>query len=302
VAVNVRHPKPYGKADSPGGYTRAMDADHLPAGLPPGRLMVPNLRFGPRWTGGPVYWVSQPLPDAPQQWARLQAIQNRTGLRPLLLGGADDQLEPCDAGAIDALDAETILLREWRALARLRQQGLYDAAYHREVMAGIPEDVDIVPFPYDPGPPFVTWPSLAPPGAAGRDPDVVAREVVASKVLARMLPVFAQQVYLGLVPAVRSADVPARMGSSVATNYLGVAELSAVLRSWEERFGARVVAITDGLYVSVAAPPLTWEHAEQLALEHYLLCTETVGDEGGGTFPGYVGRILGADLWRFWWD
>lgn len=315
MAVNVRHPKPYGKADSPGGYTRAMDADHLPAGLPPGRLMVPNLRFGPRWTGGPVYWVSQqPLPDAPQQWARLQAIQDRTGLRPLLLGGPEDQLESCDAGAIDALDAETILLREWRALARLRQQGLYDPAYHRRVMAGIPEDVDIVPFPYDPGPPFATWPGLAPPGAAGRDPDVVARQVVASKVLARLPPVFAQQVYLGLVPAARSADIPARMGSIVAANYFGTAEVSAVLRSWEERFGARVVAITDGLYLSVAAPPLTREHAEQLALEHLLVCSEAIGDEGGGTFPGYgtfpgngtfpgyVGRILGADLWRFWWD
>jgi hypothetical protein len=102
----------------------------------------------------------------------------------------------------------------------------------------------------------------------------VAREVVASKVLARMLPVFAQQVYLGLVPAARSADIPALMGSSVAANSLSlwvaslwVAELSAVLRSWEQRFGARVVAITDGLYVSVAAPPLTWEGTVALSPE-----------------------------------
>jgi hypothetical protein len=278
-----------------------MDVDELPDGLPPGQLVTPNPRCSPQWTGGPVYWVSQQhLPDAPRQWARLQAIQDRTGLRPLLLGGPDDQLQPRDAGEIDALDAETTLLREWHALARLRQQGLFDPAYHQMVVAGIPEDVE--PHPYDPGPPFATWPGLAPPGAAGRDPDVAAREVVASKVLARMLPVVAHQVYLGLVPAARSADVPARMGSSVAANALGVAELSAVLRSWEERFGARVVAITDALYLAVAAPPLTWAHAEQLALEHYLLCTEVVGYEGGGTFRGYVERILGADLWRFWWD
>jgi hypothetical protein len=278
-----------------------MDLDELPDGLPPGQLVAPDSRCSPRWTGGPVYWVSQqPLADAPQQWARLQAIQDRTGLRPLLLGGPDDQLEPCDPGAIDALDAETILLREWHAVARLRQQGLFDPAYHRVRVAETPAGVKLPP--YDPGPPFATWPGLAPPGAAGRDPDVVARQVVAAKVLARLPPVLAHQVYLGLVPAARSADIPALMGSSVAVNYLGVAELSAVLRAWEQRFGARVVAITDALYLSVAAPPRTWEHAEQLALEHYLLCTDTVADEGGGTFLGYVARILGAELWRFWWD
>jgi Domain of unknown function (DUF4253) len=283
-------------------YSCGMDPADLPAGLPPGRLITPNTRLCPQWTGGPVYWVSQqPLADAPQQWARLQAIQDRTGLRPLLGGGPDDQLEPCDASAIDALDAEAILLREWHALARLRQQGLFDPEYHRSMMAGIPEDVDVI-VPYDPGPPFATWPGLAPPGAAGRDPEVVAREVVASTVLPRMLPGFAQQVYLGLVPAARSADIPALMGSTVATNYLRVAELSAVLRSWEQRLGARVVALTDGLYVSVAAPPLMREHAEQLALEHLLLCPDNLHTEGDWTFPDYVDRILGADLWKFWWD
>jgi Domain of unknown function (DUF4253) len=285
-----------------GGYSCGMDPADLPASLPPGRLITPNPRLCPQWTGGPVYWVSQqPLADAPRQWARLQAIQDRTGLRPLLLGGPDDQLEPCDASAIDALDAEAILLREWHALARLRQQGLFDPEYHRSMMAGIPEDVDVI-VPYDPGPPFATWPGLALPGAARRDPEVVAREVVASTVLPRMLPGFAQQVYLGLVPAARSADIPALMGSNVATNYLRVAELSAVLRSWEQRLGARVVALTDGLYVSVAAPPLMREHAEHLALEHLLLCPDNLHTEGDWTFPGYVHRILGADLWKFWWD
>jgi Domain of unknown function (DUF4253) len=231
-----------------------MDPADLPAGLPPGRLITPNPGSALNGPAGPSTGCSSnPWRTPPQQWARLQAIQDRTGLRPLLLGGPDDQLEPCDASAIDALDAEAILLREWHALARLRQQGLFDPEYHRSMMAGIPEDVDVI-VPYDPGPPFATWPGLAPPGAARRDPEVVAREVVASTVLPRMLPGFAQQVYLGLVPAARSADIPALMGSNVATNYLRVAELSAVLRSWEQRLGARVVALTDGLYVSVGRP------------------------------------------------
>jgi Domain of unknown function (DUF4253) len=106
------------------------------------------------------------------------------------------------------------------------------------------------------------------------------------------------QAYLGLVPAARSADIPALIGASVAANFLGVAELSAVLRSWEQRFGGRVVAILDGLYVSVGAPPLVWEHAEQLALVHLLLCPDNLTSQPVWTFPSHVDRILGADLWR----
>jgi hypothetical protein len=271
-----------------------VDAEDLPAGLPPGQLVTPNLGFGRQWTGGPVYWVSQqPLADAPQQWARLQALQDRTGLRPLLLGGSDDQLEPCDRSEIDALDAETILVREWNNFVTLREQAAGDTAWKDEV----PESVWI---PDDPGPPFATWPGLAPPGTRGRDPEAVAREVVARRLLPRMYSF--DQVHLGLVPATRSADVPALLGDLAATNYLRVADLSAVLRSWEDRFGARVVALTDGLYLSVAAPPLAWEHAEHLALEHLLICPDNLTNQPVWTFPSYVDRIHATDLWKFWWD
>ena len=75
-----------------------------------------------------------------------------------------------------------------------------------------------------------------------------------------------------------------------------------MLRSWEQRFGAQVVALTDGIYLSVAAPPRTREHVEHLALEHLLLCSENLWNHGDWTFPGYVDRILDADLWAFWWD
>jgi Domain of unknown function (DUF4253) len=283
------------------GYSRTMSLDALPAGLPPGRLVTPDPRFSPEWSGGPVCWASQqPLPDAPQQWARLQAIQDRTGLRPILFW-PDDAREPCHSSQIDALDAETILLREWHALERHRQQGLYDPEQHRAMLAGIPEDVD-VDVPYDPGPPFATWPGLAPPAAVGRDPEVVAREVVGRHLLPRMLTFTQADVYLGLVPAARSADVPALIGWDGPANALWVAELSAVLRSWEQRFGARVVALLDALYVSVAAPPLRWDHAEHLTLEHLLVCLDNLQNMVLPTFPSYVDRILGADLWSFWWD
>jgi hypothetical protein len=278
-----------------------MSLDALPAGLPPGRLVTPDPRFSLQWSGGPVCWASQePLPDASQQWARLQAIQDHTGLRPILFW-PNDAREPCHPSQIDALDAETILLREWHTMVRWREQGLFDPEQHRAMLADIPEDVD-VDIPYDAGPPFATWPGLAPPGTAGRDPEVVAREVLGRNLLPRMLTFTQTDLYLGLVPAAHSADIPALIGWSGPANALWVAELSAVLRSWEQRFGARVVALLDELYVSVAAPPLRWGHAEHLTLEHLLVCSDNLQNMVCPTFRGYVDRILGADLWSFWWD
>ncbi|HVD15677.1 MAG TPA: DUF4253 domain-containing protein [Actinomycetota bacterium] len=52
----------------------------------------------------------------------------------------------------------------------------------------------------------------------------------------------------------------------------------------------------------MAAPPVTREHAEHLALEHLLLCTENLWNQADWTFPGYVDRILGAETWKFSWD
>jgi hypothetical protein len=109
--------------------------------------------------------------------------------------------------------------------------------------------------------------------------------------------------FLGLVPVARSADLSAVLGwVAAASDVARDQEVAAVLRSWERRFGAQVVALTDGIYLSVAAPPRTRDHAEQLAVEHLLLCPDNVHNHGEGTFPGYVERILGADLWAFWWD
>ncbi|MGW3033120.1 hypothetical protein ACWDCB_18045 [Streptomyces sp. NPDC001178] len=63
--------------------------------------------------------------------------------------------------------------------------------------------------------------------------------------------------------------------------------LCALLRSREERFGARVVAAFGGeLFASAARPPLDLPHAERLALEHVLSTAE----------------LVGRTEWRFWWD
>jgi hypothetical protein len=314
-----------------------MDVGDLPDGLPPGRLLAPDPEQPARWTDNPVCWVSaQPLVDAAQPWARLHAIRDRTGLWPVLLGGivAGERQRPppwsCDPAELDALDAEAILQEKWRYLVRLHQQSvgdrlwmaedpqgmrIIDAAAPPEGFKALPEGVRVldcllvryegeerVVFVEERAKRFLTWPGLAPPGVAGRDPDTVAREVVASKLLSRMHRSFTP-MFLGLVPVARSADISAVLGwAAAASDVASDQEVSVVLRSWEQRFGAQVVALTDGIDMSVAAPPRTREHSEHLALEHLLVCTENLWNQADWTFPGYVDRTLGADLWKFSWD
>jgi Domain of unknown function (DUF4253) len=75
-----------------------------------------------------------------------------------------------------------------------------------------------------------------------------------------------------------------------------------VLRSWEERFGARVVAVGfDTLDLSVAAPPTTADQALGIAAEHHAFCPDNVW-QGSGDFAEYAGCLINADNWSFWWD
>lgn len=83
--------------------------------------------------------------------------------------------------------------------------------------------------------------------------------------------------------------------------------LCALLRSWEERFGARVVGAFGGeLFPSVARPPLDLPHAERLALEHVLSTADNIAgnlvDDPSTPFPEYAAELVGRTEWRFWWD
>jgi hypothetical protein len=103
------------------------------------------------------------------------------------------------------------------------------------------------------------------------------------------------------VPARRSADIPAAIGWSGPLNHENdVARLCAVLRSWEDRFGIRVVALGfDTLAVSVAAPPVDLADAEALAAEHFAFCPDNVTRSSLGA---YAKELVGERAWHFWWD
>src|SRR6266487_6396504 len=53
---------------------------------------------------------------------------------------------------------------------------------------------------------------------------------------------------------------------------------AAVMRSWEERFGARLFALTqDQAYLLVGRPPPDLDAALLVAAEHFVFCDEPAG-------------------------
>jgi hypothetical protein len=245
-------------------------------------MIVPDLDFADdMWAERPVMWVSdEPVPDAVEQWRRLSDDHPKTGLYPVLLQSLPDdptrpwhagELSPRSVGAVDALTADGVLRRLW---AEVTEDDDDDGAA---------------------GPALPPWPGPAPRGGGLADPDEVAREHV------RCLG--AENVLLGLVPAARGADTPAACGWDGPCNHTGhPQEISAVLRSWEDRFGVRVVRMGfDTLSLSVAAPPTTMEHARHIAAEHHAFCPDTIW-QGEATFEEYATGLLGSAHWSFWWD
>lgn len=109
--------------------------------------------------------------------------------------------------------------------------------------------------------------------------------------------------HLAIVPAARPADALTVLGWMGACNRgADVAELSAVLRSWEDRFGAVLVNLDDAvLWLSVAAPPRTQQQCLHVAAEHFSFCPD-VDRENPRPLQTYAGTLLNAPAWRFWWD
>jgi hypothetical protein len=237
----------------------------LPDGLPPGRLVTPE-----RGSDSPVMWVSdQRLPDAGRHWRRLFELRDKTGLYPLLLDPLeDDSGRPWHDGELNAAPI-----------------GAIDALTAENVLIGFWNDGPLGP-----------WPGLAPPGVPCGDPGTAAALLAESLGSARPR-------LLGLVPATRGADTLTLCGWTGPCNHTNeTEEISVVVRSWEERFGVRVVTVGySRLELSVAAPPTTLEHARQVAAEHEAFSPDTIW-QGCGDFEDYAEALIGSGHWSFWWD
>jgi hypothetical protein len=106
---------------------------------------------------------------------------------------------------------------------------------------------------------------------------------------------------IGLVPATRPADILPRIGWAGAANNRMASELAVVLRSWEDRFGARLLEVGYAdIRLLVSRPPQTLEAAQQIAAEHFAFADEA---HQGLRGVGSIARaIVDNPFWDFWWD
>jgi hypothetical protein len=88
-----------------------------------------------------------------------------------------------------------------------------------------------------------------------------------------------------LVPVNRPADVYSVLGPEL-TEYFSDDEITAVVRSWEERFGAVVSVMTPStLELAVGAPPRDDDQARRLAAEHTVLMPDADPEDLQGLVP-----------------
>jgi hypothetical protein len=236
--------------------------------LPPGGPLVTD-------SSAEVAWISE-SPVDPVTWTDLAVRFPETGLWPILVEpyGGDDR-HPFEYLELESgrerlgeVDPETVLAELWGVVEEDPD----------------PEHLEILE-------PFgARFPGLAqgrPERRAGGIADAL-RSV--------------GRAQLALVPVTRGADVPAAIGWSGPVNHADeVWKLSAVLRSWEERFGALLVGLGfDTMTVAVRRPP-TGDDAVAVAAEHYSFCADNV-DQGSGSIRAYARDIRGRGVWTFWWD
>jgi hypothetical protein len=106
---------------------------------------------------------------------------------------------------------------------------------------------------------------------------------------------------IGLVPAQRPADVLAGLGWQGAVNSRLTADITAVLRSWEDRFGARLLEVgAADIRLLISRPPRTLEAALPIAAEHFAFSEEAHG--GLRDVDAIARAIAGNPFWDFWWD
>jgi hypothetical protein len=219
-----------------------------------------------------------PVADAGLQLDRLRKPSAELGLVPVLLSGMESEpkrpwdskeFSPTDPRRIDNFNAARELAHSWR--------GSLDE-----------EDEESL----EPVKPFgLKFPGLAvPPVSDGRTDD---RSALAHLTSGR----------IGLVAAGRPADTITALGWMGAVNvHQDHVIISAVLRSWEDRWLARVVEIGfDTLTLTVGIPPRDIETALALAAEHFALCPDNIF-QGSETLEAYAKYLIGSRSWNFWWD
>jgi Domain of unknown function (DUF4253) len=254
-----------------------------------GPVQLPKGRQIAGFESEPLLWATvEPVPDAGRAWLGLRRVRDQTGLIPILLAGLSKEEpgrpwdtgeldEPIDPRDVDTLDAATVLATCWSD------------------SLGTPDDAELDPGQARAIAPFsAQFPGLAP---ASRDTPVTSAEA------AELLSLVGD-MRIGLVPADRAADALALIGfPGTGTRYGTPAELTCVLRSWEDRFGAVLLEVGfAGIRLLVQRPPRSRPAALALAAEHFAVCDECGGLNAQTEISDVADILLDAPVWTLSWD
>ena len=78
--------------------------------------------------------------------------------------------------------------------------------------------------------------------------------------------------------------------------------IAAILRSWEQRFGARLLRVGFAdIQLLADRPPRTLQAARLLAAEQFAFCDECAG-QGLHDVASITDHLLSSPVWTFWWD
>lgn len=244
----------------------------------------------PGWAA-PLRPADDRIPGGATDWRRLVDQFPETGLWPLLLAPLSaehsdrpwdsGELDPVPLGRVDALDPAAVLADGWAD--------------------------SLVPIGHDPyvehlRPFGASFPGLATPLRRAGVPASVPAHAVELWPLTRP----------GLVRCRRPADAVALIGWRGSINRRGAEEVSAVLRSWEDRFGVVLAGLGFAtLTLLLPHPPADEAEALPVAAELAALCPDVLSEDGpveafgyvaGGTIAGLARVLVGRPVWKLWWD
>lgn len=238
-----------------------------------------------------VAWAtSGPMPGAGRIWLELSGLAAQTGLQPVLwsLRGVPwrspqkaEQFEPPPSLAeIDGIDGGAVVAQLWE------EKAVDDGEESAEWV-----DDMVAPFSRD-------FPGLA---------AFVAEQRPASELTAVLdaLP----PLHLCLAAADRPGDFLTAVGwGTTEAWWEALPSLSAVLRSWEDRFGARLLQIGPGAEIRllVSRPPQSRDAALAVAAELWafgdMVWVTHSPEEQVESVAEIASLIIDQPLWGFWWD
>jgi hypothetical protein len=240
------------------------------AGVP-----LPSLRRA-RVTGGDLpVWMTYPLSPRREpfsSWVRLRAAHAQTGLWPFLVG---PDLKDADRQAITELWHDAATAPDPTAVARGLTMDVRAFFAQRTAVREAPD-----PRIISVDPAALAWADRVPQfGFSSRD------------------------TVIGLIQANHGYEVPGLLSWKGAVNYdLDGAHHVAVLRHWQEQFGAELVTLTgDQIELLVARPPRDPATMVQVAVELLGYCPDLdVGD--ADVVAVVANEIVPHRCWSFWWD